>query len=166
MNGSGPNKRAGETGNNLWPRGEWNHEVRMTYLEQLAKTGRKADSARAAGVSLQTVRNHMKNDPTLSDEVEDALEFYKDTLRKEIHRRGVEGVEEPVFYQGAECGAVRKYSDRMLELEAKRHMPEYRDKQQLDVNHKGGVLVVPTTAEPDESVDKWSERVNSTVSDN
>lgn len=160
---SGPNKRSGETGHNLWPRGEWNHEARAAYLEHLSQTGRKTDSARAAGVSLQTVRNHMKLDPTLADEVEDALEVYKDSLRAEIHRRAVEGVEEPVYYQGAVCGSVTRYSDRMLELEAKRHMPEYRDKNTVDVNHKGGVLVVPvdTTAKDDESVEQWAARANS-----
>lgn len=38
---------------------------------------------------------------------------------------------------------VRKYSDRMLELEAKRVDPAYRDKGQMDVNVTGGILVVP-----------------------
>lgn len=41
---------------------------------------------------------------------------------------------------------VRKYSDRMLELEAKRVDPTYRDKSQVDLNVTGGLLVVPGTA--------------------
>jgi hypothetical protein len=157
---SGPNKRAGETGNNIFPTGVWTHEARAIFLEQLSLTGRKADSARAAGVSRQTVLNHEKLDPTLTDEIEEALEFYKDSIRAEIHRRAVTGVDEPVFYQGVVCGAVTKYSDRMLELEAKRLMPEYREKSQVDVNHKGGVLVVPQSP-AEEAVDKWAERANS-----
>lgn len=36
-----------------------------------------------------------------------------------------------------------QYSDRMLELEAKRTNPGYRDKQTIDMNHGGGVMVAP-----------------------
>lgn len=49
---------------------------------------------------------------------------------------------------------VRKYSDRMLELEAKRTNPGYREKGSIDMNVKGGILVVgaPTPAEDTESL--------------
>ena len=53
-------------------------------------------------------------------------------------RRAIDGFEEPVFYQGAVVGAVRKYSDRMLELLLKGHAPEkYKDR----VQHSGDVKV-------------------------
>lgn len=37
----------------------------------------------------------------------------------------------------------RRFSDPLLMFHAKRHIPEYREKQQLDINHTGGVLLVP-----------------------
>lgn len=34
---------------------------------------------------------------------------------REIHRRAVEGWDEPAWYRGVQCGVVRRYSDRLLE---------------------------------------------------
>lgn len=45
---------------------------------------------------------------------EAAEEEAADRLESEARRRAVQGVEEPVFYQGVECGTVKKYSDNLL----------------------------------------------------
>lgn len=50
---------------------------------------------------------------------------------------------------------VRKYSDRMLELEAKRVDPGYREKGSIDMNVTGGVLVVPGMASEQEFERKY-----------
>lgn len=76
--------------------------------------------------------------------VEMAHEFYREKISHVIHDRAVDGWEEPVYYQGECIGHVQKYSDRLLELQAKRHCPEYRDKSQVDHNVTGGVLLIPT----------------------
>ena len=50
-------------------------------------------------------------------------------MEREARRRGLEGWDEPVFYQGAQLATVRKYSDRMLELLLRGHRPErYKDR--------------------------------------
>lgn len=54
-------------------------------------------------------------------------------VEAEIRRRAMEGWEEPLVSAGKRLGTVRKYSDTLLIFYAKRRMPEYRDKQQLDV---------------------------------
>ncbi len=59
-----------------------------------------------------------------------------------VHNRAIEGWDEPVFYQGRVVGKMRKYSDRMLEMLAKKEIPGFRDKSEVDVNVSGGVLVV------------------------
>ena len=53
----------------------------------------------------------------------------------------------------------RHYSDRMLELEAKRVDPSYRDKSSLDVsaNHGGGVLVAPPDTTPEQFIKMCQE---------
>src|SRR5205807_601275 len=58
-------------------------------------------------------------------------------IEAEIRRRAMEGWDEPVYQQGARVGTVRKYSDTLLIFYAKRRMPEYREKQALDVNNVG-----------------------------
>lgn len=118
-------------------------------LAAFAQSGVKYLAAAAAGVSGETVRQHLRTDEVFAEAWEDAYGEYQARLVAEIHRRGVEGTLEPVIGRVGkdEDGVityVRRYSDRLLEFEAKRHMPEYRDKQQVDMNVTGGVLVVHT----------------------
>lgn len=175
--------------------------VKEIYLKELAATGLRVKSAHTCGVTMLTVRNHLDDDPEFAEAYEEALDTYKETVRQEVHRRSIEGWDEPVFYQGRQAlvqlfdddgkmvmenawvpeevlgllppgasatgriddegqyeivrpvmvpAVIRKYSDRLLELEAKRVDPAYRDKGQLDVNVGGGILVVPGMAASDE----------------
>lgn len=114
-----------------------------TFLTRYAETGTIGTAATAAGITRQTVRNWRKADPVFDELCKDAYDVYKEALHAEIHRRAVEGTLRPVFYQGEECGSIREYSDRMLELLAKRHMPEFRDRYQVDLTTAPGVLAVP-----------------------
>ncbi len=52
-------------------------------------------------------------------------------------------------------------SDRMLELMLKRHMPEYRDKFEMDITTTGGVLAIPVSgARTNEDWEKeWGSEV-------
>lgn len=139
---------------------------RETFLEELRLLGLINMSARAAGISPQTVRNHREVDNEFDNAVQEALEDYAERVRLEVRRRAIEGTTTLKFFKGMpimvpvvdedgntfedEDGKMllepyreRQFSDRLLELEAKRVDPAYRDKGQLDVNVKSGVLVVP-----------------------
>lgn len=62
-----------------------------------------------------------------------------DRLEQEALRRAVTGTEEPVFYQGAECGKIRKYSDVLLIFMMKGAMPDkYRDQWKGELTGKNG----------------------------
>lgn len=137
------------------------------YLHELAATGLKGRAAEKAGVCMLTVSNRMDNDPDFTVARDAAMQIYNDMVSDAVRERGVIGWKESVYSKGirviepvlnedgtqrmnAEGEAVfqyafiRKFSDRMLELEAKRTNPEYRDKQTIDLNTKGGgVLVAP-----------------------
>jgi len=167
---------------------KFDEKQRAVYLAELAVTGRKYHSARFAGVCNETVRAHCKDDEQFALQVEAALEVYQESVRKEVHRRAIEGWLEPVFnkmgqqgfsvaldengevvmeqYQEALKNAdgtltgefivktrpkmvpsyVRRFSDSLLQLEAKRVDPSYREKSQVDLNVTGGLLVVPGVA--------------------
>jgi hypothetical protein len=94
-----------------------------------------------------------------------AIEDACDALEAEAWRRGVEGVNDPVVYQGKFTNitdphtgetvgvlSVRRYSDRMLELLLKANRPEkFGDRARLQHEVKGaGVLVVPAAVSPSE----------------
>lgn len=81
-----------------------------------------------------------------------ALQDYRESLEAEVHRRAVDGWDEPVYQKGEMVGLIRRHSDRMLELLIKKNIPEYRDKVSVDASVKGGVMVVPATAQ---TMDEW-----------
>ena len=121
---------------------KFDDDAKRRFLAHYRENGRLTDAAIASGVIYKTARRHIVNDPAFAEEVEDAKMAYRDRISAEVFRRGVEGWDEPVYQRGERVGYVRRYSDRMLEIHAKRFEPEYRDKQQVDMNHSGGVLVV------------------------
>jgi hypothetical protein len=84
------------------------------FLEGLAEGMCVADAARSARTSKTTVYRWRKADKKFAEDWDDAYECGADVLLAEAQRRGVNGVDEPVYYQGQTCGAVRKYSDTLL----------------------------------------------------
>jgi len=89
-------------------------ESQNTFLEGLAEGMGVADAARAASVSRSLVYKWRKADKAFANDWDDAYAFGADALLAEARRRAVDGVDEPVYYQGRKCGAVRKYSDTLL----------------------------------------------------
>lgn len=129
-------------------------------LNEIAVQGTMIRACQRVGVSMGNFSMQCSRKPALKKLVREAKAIYGERLAEAIHKRGVEGWEEPVFYQGVEVGTIRKYSDRMLEIQAKRHVPEYRDKAQVDVNVSGGVLVAAASVavppkDPKEAEQKW-----------
>ena len=154
------------------------------YLEDFRKHGLKGRAAETAGVTIKAVIEHRDNDPDFDEACNEAFEVYKDSISSEVRRRGKEGWLEPIFHKGeraiepildAKTGepmvnedgarlyrytAVRKFSDRLLELEAKRADPTYREKNVIDIEGTGGgVIVVPAGMTPEQHVAEC-ERAN------
>lgn len=130
-------------------------EMRDQFLEYLAQTGLICHAANAVGVCSQTMLVHRKADPAFELQVQEALAHYRDGLTREVHRRAVDGIREDVYFQGAVVGQRTTYSDRLMELLVKRHIPEFRDHVTADMTVNGGVLVVGGMTR---DVDAWAER--------
>lgn len=132
-------------------------DAKFAYVSLVCRTGLITQSALDVGVSIETARNHRNSDEEFGQAVQLALDVYRDSLSKEVHRRGVTGVNQPVFYMGRKCGVVRKYSDKLLEMHLKRHIPEYRDHLNVDATVTGGVMVIPAGPQ---SVEDWENQHN------
>lgn len=116
-------------------------EQKAKLLELVAadrKIGTVA-AAREAGVegSRARIREAIQADDDLVAQLEEARGRGPETIREEIRRRAIDGVEEPVFHNGDVVGSVTKYSDRMLAMMAKANLPEYRDETDVNI-HVGG----------------------------
>lgn len=145
---------------------------KVTFLRAFAVRGVMRDGLRAAGVSYNTVHQHWrKTDPWFERMLLEATLESKDVLEAEAHRRAVEGVDEPVIYQGMvttvfdpvtgqdKVLTVKKYSDTLLAMLLKASDPEkYREQQKVDVQHGGvvGVLVVPGAASDPAAWEKYA----------
>lgn len=84
------------------------------FLEALSEGRTVAEAATAANISRSQVYKWRKADKEFDEDWNLAYEAGADALAAEAQRRGVNGVDEPVLYQGKICGVVRKYSDTLL----------------------------------------------------
>ncbi|MFN8758717.1 MAG: hypothetical protein ACK5XA_07910 [Tagaea sp.] len=107
---------------------------RRAFLEALAVHGVVTHAARDAGLDRVEAYRLRETDPGFAAQWDDAIQQAADALEREARRRAVEGVEEPVFYQGVEVGTVRKYSDSLLTTMLKAKRAEYRDASKLELS--------------------------------
>lgn len=127
-----------------WPRrAQRTPEKDETFLNQLRRGTSVTGAAIAAGYSRRSVYEYKEADPEFAKAWDDAWEAGGDVYEDEAHRRGVEGVDEPVFYQGVECGVVRKYSDTLLTLKLKGRRPQvYRENVNMALSGQVQVQVI------------------------
>jgi len=151
---------------------------RKAFMRMLGQTGRIADACQVAGVSTSYIYQRRKIDEALAAEMEEAMDVFRASIEAEIHRRAISGVDEKRFHQGSpvmdyeldedgepimgEDGKplmkhayIRRYSDSLLLAYARRHIPEYNEKKQLDMKVQGLEQLLdeirPSTGLPSES---------------
>lgn len=110
------------------------------FLQVLRETGGNVSRACAAiGVARQRVYEIRAKDEQFAQLWDEAIEHGTDELEEEARRRAFAGVDEPVFYQGEECGTVRKYSDTLLIFLLKGRRPDkYRENVRTEHTGKDG----------------------------
>lgn len=129
---SGPNKPGSSSSR------PWKSKI---YLDVLRETGEAALARQEAGCCYNTVINARRRTKGFRDAEEEALRAYRATIGREIHRRGVEGVDKPIYHLGQVVGWVKDYSDRLLIEHARRHIKEYREKISIDQKTQGSLTV-------------------------
>jgi hypothetical protein len=135
-------------------------QLQKEFCEHLAILGRMSHAARAVGVSIRTVRFHEKNNPDFAEMKAEAELEYRDRIAAEVYRRAVEGWEVPIVggrWKDEVVAHERKFSDRLLEMEAKRVDSGYREKQTISMGQQGGVIVI--NAAPQDA-GSWRKKYN------
>ena len=128
------------------PRLKFTPPLLTKIFNEIANCGVMRTACAAAAVSLGQFLRLREVHEEIDELTKLAIDFYRERIQETIHNRAIEGWDEPVFYQGRPVGSIRKFSDRLLELQAKRFCPEYRDRSEVDVNVSGGVLVIHSPA--------------------
>jgi len=111
-------------------------------LDEIEDTGTIWSSCKRTGVPASSYLHARTVCKRLAKLHDNALVSYAEKLRATLHDRAVVGVEKGIYYKGQRVGTEMIYSDRLLELQLKRHDPAYRDKVDHDHTHGGGVLVI------------------------
>jgi hypothetical protein len=109
-------------------------EKKKEFLEHLSETCNVSRSAEKAGVSRMVCYQHRAADHAFAALWEEAMRIGAEALEDEVRRRAFEGVDEPVFYQGAESGTIKKYSDTLAIFLLKGALPEkYRENSKIEL---------------------------------
>jgi hypothetical protein len=82
---------------------------------------------------------------------------FKEGIEVEIYRRAVFGWEEEVYQQGEFAGTMRKFDSRLLEMLAKRHIPEFKERFEVEHHLPPGTLAVPMKQTKEEWMSNVSE---------
>lgn len=115
--------------------------TQAAFLKEFSLSGHVGNSAKKAGIERATVYL-WRSDPAFEVLFEHARKQAVSVLEDEAHRRAMVGVDEPVFYKGVPCGAVRKYSDTLLIVLLKANAPDkYRERQEITGKDGGPVLL-------------------------
>ena len=138
---------------------KFDDDAKEVYLAHLSKHGLKKYAAMAAGITIVTVNNHKENDPEFGEAVIEAMEIYHDGFMDHAMTLAREGVEVKRFNKNGDIVEERRdYPIRLIELELKRIEPGYREKQTIDLNHAGGVMIAPAELTPEEWIKQQEEK--------
>jgi len=99
-------------------------EWEARFLQVLSEGNTVSEACRLARVGRATAYEHRRSRLDFAARWKDAEDAACDMLEAECRRRALEGTPKPVFYQGAECGEVREYSDTLLIFLLKAKRPE------------------------------------------
>lgn len=123
-------------------------EKLTAFCAALAETCNVGKAAAAVGISRYTAYIWRNEIPEFAEAWDRAMKAGLLMLEDEAHRRGFDGVDEPVFHQGSQCGTVRKYSDTLAIFLLKAHAPEkYREKSSMELTGANGGPVLLSDTE-------------------
>ena len=109
-------------------------EKLTAFCAALADTCQVGKACKAVGSARQTAYEWRDEIPEFAAAWDRAMRVGVTALEDEAHRRGFEGVDEPVFHLGEQCATVRKYSDTLAIFLLKAHSPEkYRENSKMEL---------------------------------
>lgn len=108
---------------------KYNREQWKRYLRYLSVNGAKYKSAAKADMSHGRIGRIVKADPRRAAEEDEALCKYLERLESEADRRGVEGYDQDVYYEGEIVGQQRKFSDPLLMFRLRALDPDKYEKK-------------------------------------
>lgn len=108
---------------------------KTAFLDAYRDCGNISAAARLADVPREDHYYWLKTDPQYAQDFAAAEEVAIDALETEARRRAIEGVAEPVYWDGMQVGTKQRYSDTLLIFLLKGARPhKYRERVDVTVS--------------------------------
>jgi len=111
---------------------DFDDERKAEFLKKLATCGNLQVACRALSVSTVTIHRARKYDGAFAEAYDEAMLAAHWTWEAEAVRRGVEGIEKPIYYKGELVDTIKEYSDQLLIFLLKGAFPE-RYRERVDI---------------------------------
>lgn len=112
----------------------------IVFLDELAKHGNIGKALNVVNISRVELFKRRRDDAEFRAIFEEAHSIGIDACEDEANRRAINGVPEPVFFQGEKCGTVQKFSDTLLMFLLKGNKPEkFKDRSESNIGLTGRV---------------------------
>lgn len=104
-------------------------ERKAKFCELVAIDGAVTMACMRLNIDRTVVRVALRDDPEFRALYDAAMGRLADSILQRVRHRAFEGDEKPIYFKGkrVDKGENREYSDRMLEMLAKRYIPEFRE---------------------------------------
>jgi hypothetical protein len=142
--GTGHNPKARRI---LGAKGTPSTRARKVFIEALAECGVVLYACEQSGMQRRAAYYLREVDTEFAMAWDAALAESTERLEREAVRRAHDGVTQPVFYKGDECGTVQVYSDRLLEFLLASRDDKYRVRRVEMTGKDGGPINVADEAE-------------------
>lgn len=107
---------------------QFHNPKKRAFLAAFCQSGRIVSACKDACIHWTSHYHWLRKDKTYASAFEQAKQIAADHFEDEIHRRGFEGFDRPVIYQGEIRGCYREYSDTLAIFALKGLRPEkYRE---------------------------------------
>lgn len=93
------------------------------------------------GLTRTDLKAAQEADLSFAQACDDSLQIRRATIEEEVTRRAIDGWDEPVYHRGELAGHIRRFSDPMLALLARRHIPAYRESVRVEQQVSGSIDV-------------------------
>ena len=103
------------------------NQKKRAFLVAFSRSGRVMVSCKMAEIHWTTHYHWKKHDKKYLAAFQMAEQIAADFMEEEVHRRGFDGFDVPVTYEGEIKTYYKAYSDNLAMFRLKKIRPEYRD---------------------------------------
>ncbi len=116
-------------------------EAQAAFLDAYEHTANVLTAAEESGIHRTLVYYWLEHDADFLFAYNLADSAANMHIEAEIRRRAIDGWDETTVEYGVPIKTVHKHSDTLLIFYAKKRMPEYREKQSLEVTTPGAIEI-------------------------